>query len=161
MNRLGPKELAELLDVNSAPLELFAAQWTPGYDDCVQEAFIKLATHSPPPANPVAWLYRVVRNLAINQVRSAKRRTNHEKLAGMLFQAEDRANPETLSELAFSLDQISASDRELIVLRIWSQFTWDQIAKLTGTSSSSAQRKYVAALKRLKEILEPCQKTST
>ena len=47
----------------------------------MQEALIELARQPRVPASPVAWLYRVVRNRAISQFRSARRRERREQLA--------------------------------------------------------------------------------
>lgn len=52
------------------------------------------------------------------------------------------------------LDELATDERELVVLRIWSGLGWREIAELTGTSSSSAQRRYVAALEKMKQRLE-------
>ena len=68
------RQLAELLDRHAAALALYAAQWTSAADDCVQEALVELARQASGPDNPVAWLYRVVRNRALNAARSARRR---------------------------------------------------------------------------------------
>ena len=70
--------LAELFDAHAPRLELFAAQWSGNAADCVQEAFIQLARQPSPPNDPAAWLYRVVRNRAMNMARSERRRRHHE-----------------------------------------------------------------------------------
>ena len=130
-------------------------------------AFIALAAQQQRPPNPTAWLYRVVRNRACNANRSTRRRANHERLASLLvectdtspFKRENEREDEKV-ELMKSLDELSENQRELIVLRIWSQLKWHEIAELLGTSSSTAQRNYAGALKELKQKLEPCQKNS-
>ena len=52
------------------------------------------------------------------------------------------------------LESMPDDMRELIALRIWGELTWAEIAKLTNTSSSSAQRTYVQALELMKNKLE-------
>jgi DNA-directed RNA polymerase specialized sigma24 family protein len=54
-----------------------------------------------------------------------------------------------------AIDALPTTEREFVVLRIWSALTWQEIADLTKTSSSSAQRHYVAALTKLRQHLEP------
>ncbi len=61
-----PTEIARLIDAHAAPLVLYARQWCDAPEDVVQEAFIKLVRQSRPPADAVAWLYRVVRNGALD-----------------------------------------------------------------------------------------------
>src|SRR5437763_352252 len=67
---MGPERLGFLLDRHAAALELYARQWCALPEDVVQEAFLKLARQVTPPAQPLAWLYRVVRNGAISAGRA-------------------------------------------------------------------------------------------
>ncbi len=158
-----PAEIGEMLGAHGATLEQYAAQWTCLGADCVQEAFIALATLDDRPERPVAWLYRVVRNRAQNAFRSSQRRANHERLASLLIEGSSSNSQEKelkKAELETALNELSDYQRELVVLRIWSQMKWREIAEVTETTKSSAQRDYVAALRRLKEILEPCSNNS-
>ena len=151
------RELAQLLDEHAARLEWYASTWTHTPADCVQEAFIALARSLQGPGSPIPWLYRTVRNNALNAARSQRRRTHHETLAAWpekkslsdsLSEADRLSHPEALASL-------TTDHREIVVLRIWSELTWQEIAELVGTSSSSAQRTYVSALEKLKHQLEP------
>ena len=155
--RIEANEIGRLLAKHANSLELFAAQWTTSAEDCVQEAFIELARQSKRPDNPLAWLFRVVRNRALNASRSDRRRSNHERLAAMMSKMSNDSNAlaNENEQLIAALDSMSPQDRELIVLRVWSGLTWQQVADVVGTSSSGAQRHYVVALRKLKQILEP------
>ena len=152
-------ELAMLLDQHANSLRLFAAQWSDSPDDSVQEAFVELAGREDSPDRPVAWLYRVVRNRALNELRGKKRRISREQAVAKSEQNDfDPAtrmqqNEEQL-QLQQRLQELPVESRELIVLRIWSGMKWKEIAELTGCSASSAQRRYVAALAVMKESLE-------
>jgi RNA polymerase sigma factor (sigma-70 family) len=148
--------LAELFDRHAAALALYAQQWTATYDDCVQEAFIELARQPQAPDNPAAWLYRVVRNRSLNAARSARRRTTHEQFAA----GEPRfsgagAGPDAKLELTDLLSRLNPADREIVVLRVWGQLSWEEIATVAGGSKSSAQRNYVQALQQLRKLGEP------
>src|SRR2546429_3280396 len=70
--------LARLIDAHAAALVLYARQWCAAPEDVVQEAFVKLCTLEPPPRDAVAWLYRVVRNAALDVGKSARRRQRRE-----------------------------------------------------------------------------------
>ena len=153
------KELAQLLDRHANSLRLFAAQWSNSPDDCVQEAFVQLAAQKQRPDKPLAWLYQVVRRRALNDLRQSKRRVDREQsIAHTEVSVNDPAFRMMLNEqqqrIQRSLDKLPSESRELIVLRIWSELKWSEIGKLTGCSTSAAQRRYVAALKLLKESLE-------
>jgi DNA-directed RNA polymerase specialized sigma24 family protein len=59
-------EFARLMDTHGPPLILYARQWCVAPEDVVQDAFLKLVGLGEPPREAVAWLYRVVRNGAID-----------------------------------------------------------------------------------------------
>ncbi len=155
------KRIACLFDEYAAKLELYASQWTALPEDCVQEAFMELARQAAWPQTPLAWLYRVVRNRALNQYRATKRRASYEEIAARLKSEKFLPEPSEQLALTDALGQLEQTEREYVILRIWSGLTWQEIAELTGTSSSGAQRKYVAALQTLRKSLDPtCQKNS-
>lgn len=146
--------IGELFDRHAAALALYARQWTAAADDCVQEAFIELARQASAPDNPAAWLYRVVRNRSLNAARSARRRTTHEQTASSERPFSD-ASPTARLELVDLLAQLNPGDREIVVLRIWGQLAWEEIAAVVGGSKSTAQRNYVQALQQLRTLGEP------
>src|SRR5271157_5882813 len=78
---MDPDLLGNLLDQHAAALELFARQWCDVPEDVVQDAFLKLAARRALPDNPAAWLFRVVRNGAIEAGQAARRRKRYETAA--------------------------------------------------------------------------------
>jgi RNA polymerase sigma factor (sigma-70 family) len=146
--------VAELFDRHAAALALYAAQWTTQPDDCVQEALIELARQPAAPDNPPAWLYRVVRNRALNAGRAARRRAAHEQQAAARGDSF-RGNSTTNAELKDALSALEPIAREIVVLRVWGQLAWQEIADVVGGSKSSAQRHYTQALDRLQTLWAP------
>ncbi|HZN35933.1 MAG TPA: RNA polymerase sigma factor [Pirellulaceae bacterium] len=157
-SRVTPELLGRLLDEQGGALALYAAQWSATPDDCVQEALIELAAQPRVPASPAAWLFRVVRNRAISQFRSARRRERREQLALRLRPRQGEAPAELASEeLAAALESLSDDLREAVVARTWGGLNFEQIAALAGCSTSTAHRRYEAGLAALRERLEaPC-----
>jgi len=157
--------LAQLLDEHAAALELYAAQWAPTPEDCVQEAFVELAQQKQAPQSPAAWLYRVVRNRALNSARAQRRRVSHEQIAARLHSEKQARSDRQSSEnhsgathdkqaVAEALAELTAESREIVMLRLWSGLTWREIAEVSGLPASSAQRCYAKALSRLKKTFE-------
>jgi RNA polymerase sigma-70 factor (ECF subfamily) len=146
--------VAELLDRHAAALALYAAQWTTQPDDCVQEALIELARQPAAPENPAAWLYRVVRNRALNASRAARRRLVHEQEAATRVQVRSAGSSANV-ELRDVLSALEPTAREIVVLRVWGQLAWQEIADVVGGSKSAAQRHYVQALEQLRKLWEP------
>ena len=158
---IDPDRLARLLDDHAAALELFAAQWTESAPDVVQEAFLRLAAQSPVPDRVLAWLYRVVRNGAISAVRSESRRSKHERNAGQRARSwfvHDPANPIDGEEAAAALSELPETWREVVVARIWGGLSFEEIGELIDASSSTAHRRYEAAIEKLRlRLSEPCE----
>jgi RNA polymerase sigma-70 factor (ECF subfamily) len=106
------------------------------------------------PDNVVGWLYRVVRNQAISESRATGRRARHETAARVgrpawFKQAGDEALDAAAAVVA--LQSLPIEEREVIVLRLWSGFSFEEIAELIGKSTSTAHRRYEAGLAALRE----------
>src|SRR5438128_181518 len=74
--------LAQLVTERSSALALYARQWlnAASAEDVVQEALTALLCESRAPDDPIAWMYRAVRNAAIDQARSSSRRRRREQV---------------------------------------------------------------------------------
>ena len=93
----------------------------------------------------------MVRNEAISSSRAEARRDRHEM--------EATREPWFVATCGDSLDADAAvtalaslpiEQRETIVLRLWSGLTFEQIAELTGKSTSTAHRRYEAGMTALR-----------
>jgi RNA polymerase sigma-70 factor (ECF subfamily) len=158
MPAVSPELLAELFDHHAPALVLFARQWCGTPEDVVQEAFVALARQRALPDQPVAWLYRVVRNGAISHGRADRRREAREARASRpeawFESADDRLAAHEATRLLAELDP---ETREIVVARLWGGLSFDAIAQLVGSSISTAHRKYQSGLARLQSRLEsPC-----
>jgi RNA polymerase sigma factor (sigma-70 family) len=152
--------LGGLVDRYAAALELYARQWCNVPEDVVQEAFLKLVAQRPLPEHSAAWLFRVVRNGALNEAVAAKRRRRHEAEAageaGNWFQtdAENSGSGSLDAEAASSaLRSLPLEQRETIVAHLWGGLTFEQIGELSECSASTAHRHYVAGLSAIRERL--------
>jgi RNA polymerase sigma factor (sigma-70 family) len=152
--------LGGLVDRYAAALELYARQWCDTPEDVVQEAFLKLVAQRVLPDQPGAWLFRVVRNEAVNAGFAARRRRRHEAEAGgegaVWFQTDTEAsNPESLDADAASaaLRSLPLEQREVIVAHLWGGLTFEQIGGVSGCSASTAHRQYSAGLSAIRERL--------
>jgi RNA polymerase sigma factor (sigma-70 family) len=154
MGTLEPEILSRLFDHHAGPLMLYAGQWCAVPEDVVQEAFLSLVRVSPPPENPVGWLYRAVRNGAINASRSDHRRRRRESAAGTAAESWFARGPDDrldAQEAARTLAQLPLVEREVIVARLWGGLGFAEIAQLTGSSTSQVHRIYHQGLAALRE----------
>ena len=162
MNRpIDAQQLGRLLDEHGSALALYAAQWTDMPDDCVQEALVELAKQRQPPEHVVAWLYRVVKHRALNLARGDRRRRERESRA-MAERLSGKENSvafggDELSAATDALLQLELGERELVIMRIWGNLTYDEIGAAFNVSTATAFRQYERALMKLRNILEsPC-----
>lgn len=166
MRVMDPELLGALIDRHSAALVLYARQWCAAPEDVVQEAFLKLVQQREPVVQPVAWLYRVVRNGAISQARSARRRQTHEARAAerapAWFIPPDDPTGLDVARVTTALAELPVEQREPIVAHLWGGLTFEQIAELAGSSAATAYRRYAAGLAALRERLGvPCPSRTT
>ena len=156
---MDPDLLGQLLDRHAATLELFARQWCDTPEDVVQEAFLKLAGLGDLPQSPSAWLFRVVRNGAIDAGKASRRRKLHETAASAeataWFEPEmDGPSGSIDSEVAaHELRSLPIEEREVIIAHLWGGLSFEQIAPVAGCSSSTAHRRYAQGLSTLRERL--------
>jgi RNA polymerase sigma factor (sigma-70 family) len=157
MGILSPEVVTQLWDEHGPALVLYARQWCDAPEDVVQEAFLLLVRQSVAPDNPVGWLYRVVRNRAINAARSRERRSRREGAVAARGEpwfegaAGDRLDALAATE---SLKCLPIQQREAIVARLWGGLSFDEIARLSGTSTATAHRCYRRGLAALRERLD-------
>ena len=152
--------LGGMIDRYAAALELYARQWCDAPEDVVQEAFLKLVAQRRLPDQPGAWLFRVVRNGAINVSLADRRRRRHESEAGGKAAIWLEANAESsgvasldAEEASSALQSLPLEQREVIVAHLWGGLTFEQIGELSGCSSSTAHRSYTAGLSAIRERL--------
>jgi RNA polymerase sigma-70 factor (ECF subfamily) len=167
MPSVGLESLRRLLDEHTAPLVLYARQWCDTPEDIVQEAFLQLMREPTAPANAVGWLYRAVRNKALNAARSQRRRARHEAAAawqGEPWLASSETDRLDAATAAQALAGLPLEEREVIVARLWGGLTLEEIASVSGTSTSTAYRRYQHGIAALRERLEgicPNQKNAS
>jgi RNA polymerase sigma-70 factor (ECF subfamily) len=155
MTSMAPEILGRLYRQHAPALRLYARQWPGSGEDYVQDAFVKLARQSPPPARVLSWLYSVVRNTARAAGRAAarrRRREGHASTPEAWFAAvDDQLNAQDAARL---LEALPLDLREVIVARIWGGLTFEEIAELVGCALPTAHRRYQTGLNELRERLD-------
>jgi RNA polymerase sigma-70 factor (ECF subfamily) len=157
MAGVGPEMLRQLLDAHAAALVLYARQWCQAPEDVLQDVFLALMRAPAAPDNPVGWLYRAVRNKALNAARADRRRARHEATAaehGAPWLVASEGDRLDAASAAAALAELPADEREVIVARLWGSLAFEEIAKLGGTSLSTAYRRYQQGIATLREKLE-------
>lgn len=151
-------ELAQIWRDKSAALALLVRSIGDWQEESVQEAFLRLAIEEPEPNDPVAWLFRVVRNQAISYRRSQRRRRDRESKVAMHRELWSRSATDIDARLdsqvaAAALMNLSDEEREIVILHLWGGLTFRQIAEVLQLSAATVHRRYQAALQALRAHL--------
>jgi RNA polymerase sigma factor (sigma-70 family) len=159
MGTPSPQQVGEWFETEAGPMVLYARQWLDAgqAEDVVQEAFLRLMQQTNPPDQAKAWLYRAVRNLALNRLRSiGRRRCREEQLADETpawFESDPGVGIDARQAEA-ALRRLPAEERELVTLRIWGGLPLDQIASILGWSTATVFRRYRNVLQQLRAEME-------
>lgn len=146
-----PELLSQLMVAHSATLELYARQLCDAPEDVVQDAFLKLAAQPELPNRVLPWLFEVTRNRAVSLQRSARRRKRHESQAARPDWFEPNEGLTLDADTATrAIERLSSDEREVLVAHVWGGMTFEEIGRLTRTSSSTAHRRYCDALQQLR-----------
>ncbi|MFD2159371.1 RNA polymerase sigma factor [Rubritalea tangerina] len=101
-------------------------------EELVQEAFMRAHQHWGQMEQPRAWLYRAVRNLALNYLRKHRRESIGDEEAGESNdERPDRCTDklETAAKLRALMSEMSESDQELIRLKYEEELSYAGIAE--------------------------------
>jgi RNA polymerase sigma-70 factor (ECF subfamily) len=142
-------------------LLLFARQWAQSAadaEDIVQEAFVKFWRRNHKIENR-ALLYAAVRSIALDFIRRDSRRARREATAvgetNEFVEPEFEFEDDTQRALAEAIDILPCEQREVLVMKIWNELTFVEIAGALGISQNTAASRYRYALAALRNTLQP------
>jgi RNA polymerase sigma-70 factor, ECF subfamily len=154
-------------------LLLFARQWTRSRadaEDIVQEAFVRFWRHNYKIDNPKkigargiirsrALLYATVRSIALDRIRRDQRRARREAEAvsysEQLVEPQFECGDEGQVSLAAAVERLPHEQREVLIMKIWNELTFAEIASALGISQNTAASRYRYALAALRKIFQP------
>lgn len=122
-------------------------------EDVLQDTFLALMRRAEMPDNPEHYCVRAFRNRALNYRRSLWRRLTRELESQRWF---ERTLGETPAErrMMVSIRRLPQEQREVLVLKIWHEYTFEEIAELLGISPNTAAGRYRYAIQKLKRELK-------
>jgi RNA polymerase sigma-70 factor, ECF subfamily len=100
-------------------------------EDVLQEAFLRFWQHRETARDPLLYLYRCIRNVAVDRLRSRDRKERRERdvaLALCAAPADVAAKrAETDERIRIAVALLPWQQREVVALRVWSDMTFEQI----------------------------------
>jgi len=122
-------------------------------EDVLQETFAALLRRTEPPEQPDRYCVRSFRNQALNYRRSMWRRLKRELSARDWFEpgsAASSAETEAMKRLA----SLPPEQREVIVLKIWHDFTFEAIGELLAVSPNTVAGRYRYGLQKIRTVMK-------
>lgn len=122
-------------------------------EDVLQETFIALMRRAEVPEQPEHYCVRTFRNRALNYRRSLWRRLTRELESRRWF---ERAPDETPAEREAmqALADLPQDQREVIVLKLWHDHTFEEIGELLDISPNTAAGRYRYGVQKLRVRLK-------
>ena len=122
-------------------------------EDVLQETFVALMHRESPPDNPEHYCVRAYRNRVLNYRRSLWRRLTREFESQRWFESSPDESPAE-REAMRCLSDLPREQREVIVLKIWHEYTFEEIGELLELSPNTAAGRYRYGLQKLKTCLK-------
>jgi len=126
-------------------------------EDILQTVFLallKLGDKANKIRHPKSYIFRMARNEALRILKHADKNVGSDSI---FLDKQGTSNIDDFinkNEVQTALDQLHFDEREILIMRIYEQMTFREIARVTGRFLPSITTKYYRALKKLKSFLE-------
>jgi RNA polymerase sigma-70 factor (ECF subfamily) len=148
-------EVRRLYEVHGPALLAYASAFLPDpseAEDMLHQVFLELIRRRVAISSP-GYLFRAVRNRVFNQIRDRSREVALEgEDAGAQWLESPSGSTETALALQSALGTVPEEQREVIVLRVWGQLTFEEIGGVVGISPNTAASRYRYGLAKLTEV---------
>jgi len=121
-------------------------------EDVVQETFLALVQRETAPENPTHYCVRSFRNRALNHRRSFWRRLTRELESTRWFERGPEESPAERAAMR-CLATLPVDQREVIVLKLWHDCTFEEIGELLELSPNTAAGRYRYGLGKLRACM--------
>lgn len=159
-NKLTREGIRRLYEQHAPALLLYARSFVPdgASEDVLHQVFAKLLRgETTIPDAPLAYLYRAVRNAALNARRNrAKDVGLDSQEAWFQLRADGQESSVTLQ---CALRELPVEQREAVILRIWAGMTFEEMAESTSVPVNTAASRYRYGLEKLRDRLRPWRRT--
>jgi RNA polymerase sigma-70 factor (ECF subfamily) len=122
-------------------------------EDVLQETFVRMLHGEEPPKNLDHYCVRAFRNQALNYKRSLWRRITRELESASWFEAAAGESPAERAAMQ-CLAKLPREQREVIVLKIWHEYTFEEIGELLKTSPNTVSGRYRYGVQKIRAALK-------
>jgi len=103
-----------------------------------------------------AWLYRIARNTVIDHYRTSKDVMDIADAWGLSSKEDILRSVESneqLERVRGYLETLKPQHREIIIMRVWDQLSYKEIADITGLTEANCKMTFSRAIRRLRDEL--------
>lgn len=126
-------------------------------EDVVQDVFTRLCASGRLPNEPARYLLRAARNDAFSRLRKRRirlwRAKQLEHEAALLQLRDSAAVPMDIESIERLLKALPPKQREVVVLKILQEMTFEEIAEVLEVSPNTAASRYRYAIERLRRAM--------
>jgi len=97
------------------------------------------------------WFYRILKNLCIDHFKRVRRR-NEIPLEESTFLTQEKEDKEMKEALWQGIEKLAFEQKEIIILRYFREYSYQEIAEITGKPIGTVMSSLHYAKKRLKEV---------
>lgn len=156
----------ELLQRHGSALVMYARQWSASHADAeevVQDAVLRywrsVQEGKVPCDNPLPLIYTNIKWVALDRLREQKRRDGRETAAGEMIYDDTvfekgQVDSERTALLGRAIAALPLEQREVVIMKIWDDMTFQNIADALGLSINTVASRYRYAMTRMKSMLK-------
>ncbi len=122
-------------------------------EDVLQDTFVALLKIEKAPAQPEFYCIRAFRNRALNFRRGFLRRIAREFESVRWFEPGEEDDTPRQAAAVRCLKSLPADQREVIVLKIWHEHTFEEIGELLELSPHTAAGRYRYGMNKLRSAM--------
>lgn len=126
-------------------------------EDAIHEAFSRVLARPRFPRELRPYVFRCVRNAALDLLRWAER--EQQKIAGYGVLFHNGGSEGVEESVADALAALSDKEREIVVLKAYSGLTFKEIAEVCGAPQGTVAANYWRSLQKMRERLKPAAGT--
>ncbi len=97
------------------------------------------------------WFYRILKNLCMDHFKRVRHR-NEIPLEESTFLTQDKEDKEMKQALWQGIEKLTFEQKEIIILRYFREYSYQEIAEITGKPIGTVMSSLHYAKKRLKEV---------
>ncbi len=128
-------------------------------EDLTSQTFFKALKNmaSVDSAKPFAsWLYKIAQNTVLDHYRTKR---NNQDIDDIYDIADDTDIVSSLDieedskHIKKYLEKLTPLERDIIIMRVWQELSYKEIAEIVGKSEASCKMSYSRSIKKLKEFI--------